>query len=113
MFLLEQSDARQPPRQCELQRVLAIDKSNVCRLVARMADDGLVVEKVCPADGRARRVALTAQGKRLARELEHSSLARFGAVLDALPREERAATLAALERLADALQTAAADACLA
>jgi DNA-binding MarR family transcriptional regulator len=91
--------------QQELGAELGIDKSNVARLCARLVDGGHATQAICGLDARSRRVSLTPSGERLAREVDASSLARFGALLSRLPRERQSAILDALDQLASAVDT--------
>lgn len=105
MVLLARGDA-DPPTQQELARALGIDKSNVTRLCARMASMGHAARRPCPLDARARRVALTAKGRRVAEQVEQASRARFAAVLTAVPRASRASLIEALSVLERAVTKA-------
>ncbi len=92
--------------QQELGTELGIDKSNVARLCAKMVDAGHVEQRSSEHDGRSRRVSLTGAGKRLAREVDAASGARFGALLSALPKSRRGLVLEALQHLVGALDAA-------
>jgi DNA-binding MarR family transcriptional regulator len=92
-----------PLTQQALGAELAIDKSNVARLCAKMAEAGHVVQAATEHDGRSRTVALTAKGRRLAAEVGAASRARFGALLKALPPAQRANVIDALRHLVDAV----------
>lgn len=85
--------------QQELGGELCIDKSNVARLCAKMADAGHVTQRPADRDGRSRIVALTAKGERVARQVESASASRFGAVLHGLPEKTRPIVLTALQHL--------------
>ena len=85
--------------QRELAGELSIDKSNVARLCARMVVAGHATQMTSAADGRSRRVVLTASGLRLAAEVEAASAARFGALFEHLPAPRRKSILAALRDL--------------
>jgi DNA-binding MarR family transcriptional regulator len=61
-----------------------------------MAQAGHVVQARAETDGRARELALTAKGARVAREVESASRTRFERVLAAVPRAERTRVLDAL-----------------
>jgi DNA-binding MarR family transcriptional regulator len=82
---------------------LCIDKSNVARLCAKMAEAGHATQRQCAKDGRSRRVALTSRGKRLAREVEAASGARFRSLLTEVPPDRRPQVLEALEVFVSAL----------
>ncbi len=90
--------------QQELASELCIDKSNVARLCAKMTEAGHVVQRADAADGRVRRVSLTRKGEVLAREVDAASSARFGDLLDALPRARRAHVVGALGDLVRAVE---------
>lgn len=82
---------------------LSIDKSNVARLCAKMVEAGHAIQRADEADGRSRRVSLTARGQRLAREVEASSSDRFRALLAAVPADRRTQVVEALQHLVTAL----------
>jgi DNA-binding MarR family transcriptional regulator len=88
----------------ELGADLRIDKSNVARLCAKMTEAGHVEQRPSEQDGRSRIVSLTARGKRLAREVDAASRARFEALLAALPAPRRAPLIGALEQLVSAIE---------
>ena len=85
--------------QLELGKALGIDKSNVARLSQRMLEDGHAEQHPLPEDARARVVELTARGRRMAQQLESSSLLRFRRVLQAVPVGKRSQLLESLELL--------------
>lgn len=103
MVLLERARLGASPGQRELGAVLGIDKSNVARLCQKMERAGHLRQARSPEDGRARLLALTPQGRRVAEAVERSSLARFGELASALPAERRPAVLAALSTLNQAI----------
>lgn len=82
---------------------LGIDKSNVARLCAKMVEAGHVDQRPSELDGRSRRLLLTASGKRLSREVDDASRARFGALLTALPASRRGHVIEALRQLVVAI----------
>jgi len=82
---------------------LGIDKSNVARLCAKMADADHVQQRPNAADGRSRLVSLTPRGSKLAGEVDAASRAKFGALLGDLPKARRAEVIRALQLLVDAL----------
>lgn len=93
--------------QQELGAELCIDKSNVARLAAKMVAAGHARMWRCPLDGRSRRVALTARGEKLAREVDAASRARFGALLAGIPGAARHQVIDALRHLVAALDVPA------
>ena len=82
---------------------LRIDKSNVARLCARMVDAGHAEQRASERDGRSRRVSLTPSGKRLARDVDAASYARFSTWLAALPVARRSPLLDGLNQLVAAM----------
>ena len=82
---------------------LCIDKSNVARLCAKLVEAGHVTQRSSEADGRSRRVSLTARGQRLAREVEAASGARFSALLAGVSADRRTQVVEALQHLVAAL----------
>jgi DNA-binding MarR family transcriptional regulator len=90
--------------QLELGAELRIDKSNVARLCAKMADMGHVDQRPGDRDGRSRIVSLTPQGRRLAREVDAASHARFAALLAAMPEGRRSQTIEGLQQVLAALE---------
>jgi len=91
--------------QQELGAELCIDKSNIARLCARMVEAQHVVQQPSESDGRSRRISLTARGKRLAREVDVASAARFGAVLHGLGEARHVEVIQALKHLVAAVET--------
>jgi DNA-binding MarR family transcriptional regulator len=92
-------------RHKDLASALGLDKSSVARLCARLSEQGRVVQQRSEADGRARDVALTAKGKKLADRLEESSRSRFERLLAAIPSRQRTAVVQALATLHEAATT--------
>jgi DNA-binding MarR family transcriptional regulator len=95
MLLLGQPEMSQQ----ELGKALHIDKSNVARLCAKLVESGHARQRPSESDGRSRMVSLTAEGKRLARDVDAASHARFGAVLAGLPRGKRRELIGSLQEL--------------
>jgi DNA-binding MarR family transcriptional regulator len=102
MLLLAQGDLSQQ----DLGRELRIDKSNVARLCAKMVEAEHVEQRSNEQDGRSRIVSLKASGKRVAREVDVASRARFSALLGALPAARREPLIAHLEQLVMAIEVA-------
>lgn len=61
----------------ELAAKLAIDRTNVSRLCARMEEAGELDRQPHPEDGRARALRLTARGKKRARTVDEQSAGHF------------------------------------
>ncbi len=94
-----------PPTQNDLADALALDKSNVARLCSRLERAGHVVRAIDVEDRRARRVQLTAKGRRLAKRVDAKSRARFDAVFAALPADRRTTVIDALNALTTAIDS--------
>ncbi|MGK4005010.1 MarR family winged helix-turn-helix transcriptional regulator [Sorangium sp. So ce1036] len=105
LFLLEAGRRDELPTQQRLGGALRIDKSNVARLCAKMERAGHIVRRRSPEDGRARLLALTARGRRLAEQVDGASRERFSRLLGATPAPLRASLSASLEALATAAST--------
>ena len=75
--------------QSELSRRLALSKSNVSRMLAKLAKQGHVKRIQHENDGRAHALHLTVKGRRLASSINENSLARFGEIIDSLPDGKR------------------------
>ncbi|MCU1400655.1 MAG: transcriptional regulator MarR family [Acidimicrobiales bacterium] len=83
----------QPQRLCDLASLQDCDPSSITALVQRLERDCLVQREVDPNDGRARRIRITAKGKRLRQKfLELMGDGR--AALDTLSVEQRTALAA-------------------
>ncbi|MDW5323636.1 MarR family winged helix-turn-helix transcriptional regulator [Plantactinospora sp. KLBMP9567] len=89
-------------RQVELARRLRLEKSTVSRLVGQLVGRGWLERTGAAGDGRGVWLTLTAQGCRAADRLAAAREARFAALLDRIPPDERPAILAAVRRLAEA-----------
>lgn len=94
-----------PMRHKDLAHALGLDKSSVARLCARLMEQGRVIQQRSEVDGRARDVALTAKGRKLADRLEQSSRSRFDSLLAAIPLGRRAGVVQALATLHEAATT--------
>lgn len=104
LMILARSDLTQQ----ELGAELAIDKSNVARLCAKMVDEGHATQAPGTQDRRHRVVSLTAAGKRLAREVNVASRQRFAALLSGLSSGQREQVIHGLRRLVAAIDANAA-----
>lgn len=100
--LLEMLASEEPLTVSVLAQRLAIDRTNVSRLCARMEADGELVKVPDPDDARARVVRLTARGRRLAEKTDARSVEHFGALVRELgPAHKR--VVAALAELQAAM----------
>jgi DNA-binding MarR family transcriptional regulator len=89
----------------ELRRVLGLSHSGGVRIVRRLVARGLIVRERDPADGRAVRLHLTADGRRAARRVLAGRQEELAELLAPLGRRETAD----LERLLERLLAAATD----
>jgi DNA-binding MarR family transcriptional regulator len=69
-----------------------------------MVEAGHVTQERSADDGRAREVALTSKGQKVAREVDSASRQRFERVLKAMPPGERKRVLQALQVLNQAVE---------
>jgi DNA-binding MarR family transcriptional regulator len=95
MEVLRNPDASQGA----LARSLGLSKSTVSRMVDHLERRGWLQRRQDDEDGRVRYLSLTAKGLRLAQQIDQSSIARFTAMLEGVPRAERAQVIASLELL--------------
>lgn len=102
MVLREAHTCGKQPTQRALSQALAIDKSNVARLCAKMEAEGHLRQNTAPNDGRSRLLTLTPRGLRLAADVDASSRRRFAKLLARVPSLRRAEVLRALDVLAQA-----------
>ncbi len=109
MELLKKSATRQG----ELALSLGLSKSAVSRMVDQLEQRGWLERRVDGGDGRVRHLTLSPKGRRLAQEIDQSSIARFGAILERVPLSARAQVKTSIELLHRAIpceeHTASAD----
>lgn len=86
--------------QQELAERLFVTKGNVCQILGRMEEQGLLTRR---PDGRANRIDLTPLGARLYAEVLPAHEARIAEILGALPLDDQAT----LRRLLRAVERAA------
>jgi MarR family transcriptional regulator, lower aerobic nicotinate degradation pathway regulator len=103
VFALHELDHRDGLAQQDLADALGLDKSTVSRLVASLEGRGLVVRERDPENRRFVRLALTADGRRLHREVGHSLHSRQSEVLGRMTAAERQALSTGLAGLLRAL----------
>jgi DNA-binding MarR family transcriptional regulator len=108
---LEALSCEGPLRLGELGGRLGIAPSTLTRNLSRLQSAGLVRRVGDGADGRASRVALTAQGRRAAARLEGQEQAFARQILGALPPGRRPEVVAALVELLGAVRTATEACC--
>jgi DNA-binding MarR family transcriptional regulator len=99
--VLAQVGAREGITQKELAEKLLVTKSNVCQIVRRMEERGLVSR--CQ-EGRAKRLFLTEEGRRLFEEVVPSQEELIDRLLSSVPSEDHDLLSKTLGRLDRALQ---------
>ncbi|MGE3677982.1 MAG: MarR family winged helix-turn-helix transcriptional regulator [Burkholderiales bacterium] len=92
--------AQAPQSLNDLAREAGVDKGQMSRVVSGLASRGLVSREADARDARAVRLALTAAGRKLYRNLMRSAIERDAALLGRLSAQERKVLDAALARLA-------------
>lgn len=100
--LLELMRPGEPMTVSELATKLAIDRTNVSRLCARMEEAGDLDRESHPDDGRARALRLTAKGKKVAQSVDDQSALHFGRLAKRLG-DDVSDVVSALNRLSDAM----------
>lgn len=88
--------------QVTLARDAGIDRTNVADVLARLAQRGLVKREAGKQDRRMRVATLTAEGDRIAREMEHASLSAQARLMAPLPAEKREQLMSLMGELVDA-----------
>lgn len=96
MSVLATLRRRGPRRITELALDEHVTQPSMTNLVTRLADDGFVVRRADPGDGRAVRVCLTDEGRELQRRVRDARAAALIDRLAALTEEERAVLVEAL-----------------
>jgi len=89
--------------QSELAALLRLERSTVSRLVQQVERRGWVDRDPAPEDGRARLLSLTESGRRVADDIAKARQAKFAALVEAIPPDERDAVLRALDVLIGAM----------
>lgn len=86
-----------------LATMLGIDPSTASRNLSGLERAGLITRQKGSDDGRQTDVRLTPRGRRAAQTVGSGAVSAMGALLDRVPRGERARVIDALEVLAKAL----------
>jgi DNA-binding MarR family transcriptional regulator len=94
--------ARGPQRMIDLADLLGVNSSTATRHCDRLQRRGLIRRDPAPDDRRAVRVALTAAGARLVRQITDARRREISQILQAMPTRSRPSLLAALRSFADA-----------
>ena len=104
MFLLDSAREGALPTQQTLGLALGIDKSTVARLARRMESAGHLAQSRSKEDGRSRLLSLTAQGTRLAEQVERASGERYARLIGAVPVVARSTLFESLAALTHAVR---------
>lgn len=105
MVLLERESAALDTTQTELGARLAIDKSNIARICAKLEVAGHAVQSPATDDARRRIVRLTPKGRRMATQIDAASNERFYRVMSAIDPKQRKTLLESMSALNAAIQT--------
>jgi DNA-binding MarR family transcriptional regulator len=89
--------------QGELAALLRLERSTVSRLIQQLERRGWIVRDRAPDDGRARLVRLTERGRRMADDIATARQAKFAALVEAIPPDEREAVSRAIDVLIGAM----------
>jgi DNA-binding MarR family transcriptional regulator len=93
-----------PLSQQELGARLHLEKSTVSRLVAQLEGRGWMTRTRSVTDGRVLELTLSDAGRDVAAQLSAARAAKFARVLAAVPEAQRAAVVAALDILVEAMR---------
>jgi MarR family transcriptional regulator, lower aerobic nicotinate degradation pathway regulator len=85
--------------QATLARAVALDRTNVADVVARLDSRKLLKRRISPTDKRMMLSSLTEEGKLLLTRLEGAAQRASDRTIEALPLKERRAFVASLKRL--------------
>jgi len=96
--LLNRPDADQ----VTIARDAGIDRTNVADVLARLDQRGLVARKTSRQDRRQRIARLTGEGTRIAREMEHASLAAQAKFMEPLSADKRETLMSLMTELVEA-----------
>lgn len=88
--------------QVTIARDAAIDRTSVADVLARLAQRGLVRREPGTKDRRMRIAVLTEEGERIAREMEHASLAAQAKLVAPLPPAKREQLMELMTELVEA-----------
>lgn len=108
---LDALGAQGPLRLGALGQRLGVQASTLTRNLDRLEQAGLVRREPDPQDARAARVALTAAGRRAARQVERQEEAFARSVLDRIPAGRREHAMGALQDLLRAVREATESCC--
>ncbi|MBI1820093.1 MAG: MarR family transcriptional regulator [Nitrospirae bacterium] len=95
-----------PLSQGDIQKTLALDKSNVTRLCRALEEDGYILQRQSEDDRRVHQVSLTKKGYRLADSLLKASRGRFSEILEQISKDELLQIFHSLDVLSNAIHEA-------
>jgi DNA-binding MarR family transcriptional regulator len=95
-------EAAGPTSLSGLAEQLAVNPSTAMRMVDRLVAMGLVGRTADPGDRRVTRIAATAEGRRIVREVTERRQAEITRIVSAMPAEHQEALVEALQSFADA-----------
>jgi DNA-binding MarR family transcriptional regulator/GNAT superfamily N-acetyltransferase len=87
--LAQHDEPRSATERLDLRRALGIDASFLTRVLTRLERAGLVESATSPADGRQRRLRLTAAGRNAAADLDRRSTAQIDGLLSGLTADQQ------------------------
>jgi DNA-binding MarR family transcriptional regulator len=102
--VLHQIGERGPARISDLAHLTQTGDAAVSRQVSLLEQRGLVSREVDPHDGRASRVSLTAEGRRVSKRLRQAQDEIFSELLDGWKRKDLETLAGLMERLIDDLR---------
>ena len=103
LILLDCHDLDRAPMLTDLVDLLGIDKSNVTRLCQKLEAAQYIEIRRDQSDRRIKRVRLSQQGLRLARQVNRASYDRFEELLSSIPTDARNQVLRSIGLLNDAI----------
>lgn len=87
--------------QSELSQLVAMDRTNIADVLARLEDRGMVERWTSPSDKRKRIAKITRDGKTVLRRLDQCARRAHERTIEALPPGRRKQFLADLKRIVD------------
>ena len=105
LILLDCHDMDRAPMLTDLVDLLSIDKSNVTRLCQKLEAAEYIEIRRDQSDRRIKRVRLSQQGLRLARQVNRASYDRFEELFSSIPTSARTQVLQSIHLLNAALAT--------
>ncbi len=91
-------------RVCDLGEILDISKQHASKMIQKFEDDGLVLKKADPADGRSVVCLLSDKGRAYIEEYLANSDKRFIAKLESLSENDRIKLIESMETISELLE---------